>query len=178
VAQTIHELSPRATFPFVAINCSAIPTLLESGSSVIERGVRRKRSAHGRLRARASRHAVPGRDRRDDAGHSGEVARAVRIFRRLGGGRRFRRRARDCRHRVIPQEVNTGKLREDLFYRPNVFAIDLPPSGTARRYPLLVRRFSPSSTGRTEKGFARSIRRRCISWNATHGRGTSVSSAT
>ena len=31
VAQTIHELSPRATFPFVAINCSAIPeTLLES----------------------------------------------------------------------------------------------------------------------------------------------------
>jgi DNA-binding NtrC family response regulator len=45
VAQTIHELSPRATFPFVAINCSAIPeTLLES---------RDLRSREGRSQAQA-----------------------------------------------------------------------------------------------------------------------------
>ena len=77
VAQTIHQLSPRATAPFVPINCAAIP-----GHAARERAVRprkgrvhrRDRTAARLLRAGRPRHAVPRRDRRDDAADAGEAA--------------------------------------------------------------------------------------------------------
>jgi transcriptional regulator with PAS, ATPase and Fis domain len=122
IAQTVHELSPRSSFPFVAINCAAIPeTLLESEIFGHEKGAfnGRARPAHGRVRAGASRHAVSRRDRRDDAGDAGQAAAVLqeRTFRRLGG-----RQEQSVDVRVIaatnvnPMEaVKTGKLREDLY---------------------------------------------------------------
>jgi DNA-binding NtrC family response regulator len=81
VAKTIHQLSPRAQQPFVPINCAAIPeTLLESEIFGPREGRvhRRDRSARRMLRAGRSRHAVPRRDCRDDAGDAGEApARAA-----------------------------------------------------------------------------------------------------
>src|SRR5687767_6698502 len=149
IAQTIHELSPRQGFPFVAINCAAIPeTLLESEIFGHEKGA--FTGAH---------------DRRTgvfELAHRGtlfldEIAEMVpatqvkllrvlqeRTFRRLGG-----RQEQSVDVRVIaatnqnPMEaVKSGKLREDLFYRLNVFAIELPPLRDRREdIPLLVQAF-------------------------------------
>ena len=77
VAQTIHQLSPRASFPFVGDQLRG-----DSRDAARERDLRpregrvhrRRRSAAGLLRAGRSRHAVPRRDRRDDAGDAGEAA--------------------------------------------------------------------------------------------------------
>ncbi|HEU4935579.1 MAG TPA: sigma-54 dependent transcriptional regulator [Vicinamibacterales bacterium] len=149
VAQTIHELSPRASFPFVAINCSAIPeTLLESEIFGHEKGAFTGAS-----------------DRRTgvfELAHRGtlfldEIAEMMpatqvkllrvlqeRVFRRLGGRQEISVDVRViAATNVNPQDaVNNGKLREDLFYRLNVFAIDLPPLRERKEdIPLLVQTF-------------------------------------
>src|SRR3954452_22690828 len=149
VAQTIHELSPRSSFPFVAINCAAIPeTLLESEIFGHEKGAFTGAS-----------------DRRTgvfELAHRGtlfldEIAEMMpatqvkllrvlqeRIFRRLGGRQEISVDVRViAATNVNPQDaVNTGKLREDLFYRLNVFALDLPPLRERREdIPLLVQSF-------------------------------------
>ncbi len=149
VAQTIHELSPRASFPFVAINCAAIPeTLLESEIFGHEKG------------------AFTGAQERRigvfELAHRGtlfldEIAEMMpatqvkllrvlqeRTFRRLGG-----RQEQSVDVRVIAATnmdpagaVREGKLREDLYYRLNVFAIELPPLRERREdIPLLVQNF-------------------------------------
>jgi DNA-binding NtrC family response regulator len=160
IAQTIHELSPRATFPFVAINCAAIPeTLLESEIFGHEKG--------------AFTGATDRRTGVFELAHRGtlfldEIAEMMpatqvkllrvlqeRIFRRLGG-----RQEISVDVRVIaatnqnPQDaVNSGKLREDLFYRLNVFAIDLPPlRGRREDIPLLVQTFLTEFNRTNAKG--------------------------
>jgi DNA-binding NtrC family response regulator len=149
VAQTIHELSPRATFPFVAINCAAIPeTLLESEIFGHEKG--------------AFTGATDRRTGVFELAHRGtlfldEIAEMMpatqvkllrvlqeRVFRRLGGRQEISVDVRViAATNVNPQDaVNNGKLREDLFYRLNVFAIDIPPLRERREdIPLLVQTF-------------------------------------
>ncbi len=149
IAQTIHEISPRSTFPFVAINCAAIPeTLLESEIFGHEKG--------------AFTGATDRRTGVFELAHRGtlfldEIAEMMpatqvkllrvlqeRTFRRLGGRQEISVDVRViAATNVIPQEaVNSGKLREDLFYRLNVFALDLPPLRERREdIPLLVQSF-------------------------------------
>jgi DNA-binding NtrC family response regulator len=149
IAQTIHELSPRASFPFVAINCAAIPeTLLESEIFGHEKG--------------AFTGATDRRTGVFELAHRGtlfldEIAEMMpatqvkllrvlqeRMFRRLGGRQEISVDVRViAATNVNPHDaVSTGKLREDLFYRLNVFAIDLPPLRDRREdIPLLVQTF-------------------------------------
>jgi DNA-binding NtrC family response regulator len=149
IAQTIHEISPRATFPFVAINCAAIPeTLLESEIFGHEKG--------------AFTGATDRRTGVFELAHRGtlfldEIAEMMpatqvkllrvlqeRTFRRLGGRQEISVDVRViAATNVVPQDaVNSGKLREDLFYRLNVFALDLPPLRARREdIPLLVQSF-------------------------------------
>jgi DNA-binding NtrC family response regulator len=149
IAQTIHEISPRATFPFVAINCAAIPeTLLESEIFGHEKG--------------AFTGATDRRTGVFELAHRGtlfldEIAEMMpatqvkllrvlqeRTFRRLGGRQEISVDVRViAATNVVPQDaVNSGKLREDLFYRLNVFALDLPPLRERREdIPLLVQSF-------------------------------------
>jgi DNA-binding NtrC family response regulator len=160
IAQTIHELSPRASFPFVAINCAAIPeTLLESEIFGHEKGAFTGAS-----------------DRRTgvfELAHRGtlfldEIAEMMpatqvkllrvlqeRIFRRLGGRQEITVDVRViAATNVNPQDaVNHGKLREDLFYRLNVFAIDLPPLRERKEdIPLLVQSFLAEFNRTNAKG--------------------------
>src|SRR4051812_23267659 len=149
VAQTIHELSPRATFPFVAINCAAIPeTLLESEIFGHEKGA--FTGAHDR-RTGVFELAHRGTLFLDEIAEMQPATQVKllrvlqeRTFRRLGGRQEISVDVRViAATNVVPQEaVNSGKLREDLFYRLNVFALDLPPLRARREdIPLLVQSF-------------------------------------
>jgi DNA-binding NtrC family response regulator len=159
VAQTIHELSPRASFPFVAINCAAIPeTLLESEIFGHEKGA--FTGAHDR-RTGVFELAHRGTLFLDEIAEMMPATQVKllrvlqeRTFRRLGG-----RQEQTVDVRVIaatnrdPSEaVRDGKLREDLFYRLNVFTIDLPPLRDRRAdIPLLVQTFLNEFNTRNNK---------------------------
>jgi DNA-binding NtrC family response regulator len=133
VAQTIHHLSPRASFPFVAINCAAIPeTLLESEIFGHEKGAF---TGAADRRQGCFELADRGTLFLDEIGEMTPATQVKllrvlqeRKFRRLGG-----RMEQSVDVRVIaatnvdPQDaVKQGKLREDLFYRLNVFSFRLP----------------------------------------------------
>lgn len=149
LAQTIHELSPRQSFPFVAINCAAIPdTLLESEIFGHEKGA--FTGAHDR-RTGVFELAHRGTLFLDEIAEmmpstQVKLLRVLqeRSFRRLGGRQE---QSVDVRviaaTNVIPLDaVRNGKLREDLFYRLNVFALELPPLRERRDdIPLLVQTF-------------------------------------
>ncbi len=159
VAQTVHELSPRASFPFVAINCAAIPeTLLESEIFGHEKGA--FTGAHDR-RTGVFELAHRGTLFLDEIAEMvpGTQVKLLRVlqeqkFRRLGG-----RQEQTVDVRVIaatnrdPSEaVRDGRLREDLYYRLNVFTIDLPPLRDRRAdIPLLVQTFLNEFNTRNNK---------------------------
>src|SRR5881394_909628 len=133
VAQTIHQLSPRAPFPFVAINCAAIPeTLLESEIFGHEKGAFTGASDR---RQGCFELADRGTFFLDEIGEMtpSTQVKLLRVlqerrFRRLGG-----KNEQTVDVRVIAatnvnpaDAVKNTKLREDLYYRLNVFAIELP----------------------------------------------------
>jgi DNA-binding NtrC family response regulator len=149
VALTIHQLSPRAAMPYVPINCAAIPeTLLESEIFGHEKGaftgaLERRQGCfeladHGTLFLDEIAEMTPQTQVK--------LLRVLqeRKFRRLGG-----RVEQPVDVRVIaatnvdPSDaVQKGKLREDLYYRLNVFGITLPPLRERREdLPLLVEAF-------------------------------------
>ena len=160
IAQTIHELSPRATFPFVAINCAAIPeTLLESEIFGHEKGA--FTGAHDR-RTGVFELAHRGTLFLDEIAEMQPATQVKllrvlqeRTFRRLGG-----RQEQTVDVRVIaatnvnPLEASrSGKLREDLYYRLNVFNLDLPPLRDRREdIPLLVQAFITEFNKMNNKG--------------------------
>ncbi|HMD35665.1 MAG TPA: sigma-54 dependent transcriptional regulator [Vicinamibacterales bacterium] len=162
VAQTIHQLSPRATFPFVAINCAAIPeTLLESEIFGHEKGAF---TGAAERRAGCFELADRGTLFLDEIGEMTPATQVKllrvlqeRRFRRLGG-----RTEQTVDVRVLaatnldPQEaVKQAKLREDLFYRLNVFAFRLPTLRERREdLPLLIQAFVAEFNARNQKSIA------------------------
>ena len=149
VARAIHRMSPRGDKPFVAVNAAAIPeTLIESEVFGHERG-----SFTGAIGTR------PGCF---EQAHGGtlfldEIAempmplqpKLLRVLsdgkvRRLGGHHEFEFDVRVvvATNRDPLQAVKDGKLREDLYYRLNVFSIALPPlRDRPDDVPLLAQRF-------------------------------------
>jgi DNA-binding NtrC family response regulator len=134
VARTIHELSPRRTKPFIAINCAAIPeTLIESEIFGHEKG-----AFTGALERRTGcfELAEGGTLLLDEIGEM-PVATQAKLLRVLED-RKLRRlgskvettvdvRVLAATNKVPEEAVARGELRNDLYYRLNVFNIHMPP---------------------------------------------------
>ncbi len=134
VARTIHKLSPRATGPFVAINCSAIPeTLMESEIFGHERGAF---TGAAERRIGCFELADAGTLLLDEIGEmpAPTQAKLLRVLedrkvRRLGSKTEtpVDVRVLAATNKDPEQAVSSGQLRQDLYFRLNVFHIGLPP---------------------------------------------------
>jgi DNA-binding NtrC family response regulator len=134
VARTVHALSPRRQGPFVAINCAALPeTLIESELFGHEKG---SFTGASERRAGCFEVAQHGTLLLDEIGEMPiqTQAKLLRILedskvRRLGGKTEFEVDVRviAATNKVPEEAVGDGHLREDLYYRLNVFHIHLPP---------------------------------------------------
>lgn len=134
VARLIHEASPRASQPFVTINCSAVPdTLFESELFGYERGAftGAQTASSGRLQA-----GNGGTIFLDEVGELGltlqpKLLRAIdqREVQRLGSRRHETIDVRwvAATNRDLQQSVRSGVFRADLFYRLNVYNLVIPP---------------------------------------------------
>jgi len=134
VARTIHKLSPRAGGPFVAINCSAIPeTLMESEIFGHERGAF---TGAAERRIGCFELADGGTLLLDEIGEMPAPTQTKLL--RVLEDRKVRRlgskvetpvdvRVLAATNKDPEQAVSSGQLRQDLYFRLNVFHIHLPP---------------------------------------------------
>lgn len=150
VCRAIHHLSPRQDKPLVKLNCAAIPSgLVESELFGHEKG--------------AFTGAISRKQGRFELAHGGTIfldeigdipletqPKLLRLlqeqeFERVGATRTLRADVRviAATHRNLEERVASGDFREDLFYRLNVFPIELPSlRDRAEDIPLLARYFA------------------------------------
>jgi len=149
IARAIHNLSSRRERAYVRMNCAAIPSgLLESELFGHEKG-----AFTGALIQRKGRFEVADRGSLflDEIGDISlelqpKLLRAVQEqeFERLGSTRTIQVNVRliAATHRNLRAMIQDEKFREDLFYRFNVFPIEIPPLRERREdIPLLVNYF-------------------------------------
>ena len=149
-ARAIHDASPRRQRPFVAINCGAIPAeLLESELFGHEKG-----AFTGAIAARKGRFEIAegGTLFLDEIGDMSlpmqvKLLRVLqeRVFERVGNHAPIRCNVRiiAATHRNLEDSIARGAFREDLFYRLNVFPIEMPSlRSRIEDLPMLVRDFS------------------------------------
>jgi transcriptional regulator with PAS, ATPase and Fis domain len=149
VARTVHENSPRASGPFVAINCAAIPEhLLESELFGYEQGAftGAQRSNEGLLETAHGGTLLLDELCEMNAVLQAKLLRALEegAVRRLGArkARPFDARFIASTNRDIREEMRRGRFREDLFFRINVIEIHVPPLRDRREdIPLLAIHF-------------------------------------
>lgn len=134
VAKAIHECSKRAGGPFVAVNCSALPeSIIESELFGHEKGAFTGAIAARQGRFEAARNGTLFLDEIGDLSPAVQV-KLLRIlqersFERVGGNKTIKTNARIvvATHRDLRKEVAEGRFREDLYFRLNVFPIQIPP---------------------------------------------------
>jgi sigma-54 specific flagellar transcriptional regulator A len=148
-ARAIHDSSPRRQRPFVAINCGAIPAeLLESELFGHEKG-----AFTGAIAARKGRFEIAegGTLFLDEIGDMSlpmqvKLLRVLqeRVFERVGNHQPIRCNVRiiAATHRNLEDSIAKGLFREDLFYRLNVFPIEMPAlRARIEDIPALIRDF-------------------------------------
>ena len=135
IARAVHDLSARATKPFVAVNCAALPTnLIESELFGHEKG-----AFTGATERRIGKFEAASQGGTIFLDEIGELAPEVqakllrvlqeRELERLGGKEIIRLNVRvvAATNRTLQEEVAKGRFRADLYYRLNVFPLHLPP---------------------------------------------------
>ncbi|HQR16514.1 MAG TPA: sigma-54 dependent transcriptional regulator, partial [Nitrospira sp.] len=149
VARAIHQHSHRATRPFVAVNCAAIPeTLIESELFGHERGAFSGATTMKRGQFEQADGGTLFLDEIADMSLStqAKVLRALQEqqFTRVGGTKLIKVDVRvlAASNKDLLQEIDKGTFREDLFYRLNVVPIVVPTLRDRREdIPLLVKHF-------------------------------------
>ena len=146
-ARSIHGLSPRREGPCVALNCAAIPeSLIENELFGHEKGAftGADRRQPGRFELAQGGTLFLDEIGELPVGVQGKVLRVLeeRTFERVGGGKTMRADVRlvAATNRDLAAMVEAGEFRADLFFRLNVFPIELPPlRERASDVPLLAR---------------------------------------
>lgn len=159
VAKTIHQLSPRADFPLVDINCAAISEELmtlelfgtEKGAPV--NGARKK---IGKFELADMGTLFFDEICDMSLGIQGKLLRVLqeKKFERTGGSRPIDIKARiiASTNKNIEHEIQKGRFRKDLYYRLNVIPIHVPPlRKRAEDIPLLVDTFLAESEKNSQK---------------------------
>jgi formate hydrogenlyase transcriptional activator len=175
VARAIQNLSSRRDRPYVRMNCAAIPSgLLESELFGHERG-----AFTGALMQRKGRFELADRGTLflDEIGDISlelqpKLLRAVQEqeFERLGSASTIQVNVRmiAATHRDLRAMIQEEKFREDLFYRFNVFPIEIPPLRERREdIPLLVNYFVSKLSQRMRKQIT-SVSRQTMEFLTNH----------
>jgi two-component system nitrogen regulation response regulator NtrX len=156
VARALHRMSPRATKPFVEVNCAAIPgELIES-----ELFGHMKGSFTGAISDRAGKfeQANKGTLFLDEIGDMSLAAQAKvlrvlqdNVITRIGGAKAISVDVRviAATNKTLENEIAAGKFREDLYYRLNVVPIHVPPIRERREdIPMLAQYFAATLSAR------------------------------
>jgi DNA-binding NtrC family response regulator len=159
IAQTIHKLSPRKTKPMITVNCAALPlTLIESELFGHERGAF---TGANEKRIGKFEQADGGTIFLDEIGELPLEAQ-VKLLRvlqereieRLGGSytKKINVRIITATNRNLEKEVAEGRFRLDLYYRLNVFPIELPALRQRKEdIPALVYHFLDKYNKKTSR---------------------------
>ena len=150
VARAIHHSSPRRNRPFIAVNCGAIPSeLLESELFGHEKGAFTGAVATRKGRFELAEGGTLFLDEIGDMSLTMQVkllrVLQERVFERVGSALQYKCNVRiiAATHRNLEEAIEGGRFREDLFYRLNVFPIDMPPLRTRiEDMPVLISNFS------------------------------------
>jgi two-component system response regulator AtoC len=162
VARGLYSLSSRRSYPFVKVNCAALPSeLLESELFGFEKG-----AFTGALRRKLGKfeYANHGTIFLDEISemHPGLQAKLLQVlqdgeFSRLGGEADVKvdTRILAATNRNLEEAVADGSFREDLYYRLNVVTVNLPPlRDRIDAVPLLVDHFLTKYNAQYKKNLA------------------------
>ena len=158
-ARAIHNLSPRRERTFVRLNCAAIPSgLVESELFGHEKGAFTGALIQKRGRLELADHGTFFLDEIGDItlDLQPKLLRVLQEqeFERLGSTKTIQVDVRlvAATHRDLPTMIRNNQFREDLFYRLNVFPIEIPPLRERREdIPLLVHYFVSRLSRRMQK---------------------------
>lgn len=149
IARAIHNASSRATKPFIALNCAALPeSLLEAELFGHEKGSFTGANARRQGRFELAHQGTLFLDELAEMSPQTQV-KLLRVlqngeFERVGGTQTIRVDTRivAATNRDLKADVAAGRFREDLYYRLNVITLNLPPLRDRKEdIPLLAQYF-------------------------------------